>query len=94
MVLSMDASGGMPRLHIYPLCHQLTMTKSKKKANADIDYDDRVQKAADGVRSGIYKSSCHAATLVCILPGRSEWRQGCRFSIRALGVCKGVAICS
>jgi hypothetical protein len=37
------------------------MTKSKPKANADIDYNARVQEAVDGIRSGIYKSSYQAA---------------------------------
>ena len=37
------------------------MTKSKKKASEDADYEERVQKAVNGIRSGIYKSSYHAA---------------------------------
>jgi Tc5 transposase DNA-binding domain len=37
------------------------MTKSKKKANEDADYNNRVQKAVNSIRLGIYKLSYKAA---------------------------------
>jgi len=38
------------------------MTKSKKHADERMAYDQRVQQAVDGIRSGIYKSSYDAAS--------------------------------
>jgi hypothetical protein len=52
-----------------------TMTKSKKKANEVADYNDRVQQAVDGIRSGLYRSSYHAATELNVKPNS---RQCCR----------------
>ena len=50
------------------------MTKSKAKANKDADYNDRVQQAADGVQSGIYKSSYDAANQLNVSATTVQYR--------------------
>src|SRR5436853_5361492 len=50
------------------------MTKSKKKAIADVDYNNRVQKAVDGIRSGLYKSSYCAAEELNVKPSTVQHR--------------------
>ena len=50
------------------------MTKSKKKANEVADYNDRVQRAVDGIRAGLYRSSYHAASELNVKPATVQFR--------------------
>ena len=54
------------------------MTKSKKKANEVADYNDRVQQAVDGIRSGLYRSSYHAASELNVKPATVQFRMNGR----------------
>ena len=60
------------------------MTKAKKKANEDADYNARVQEAVDGIQSGIYKSSYHAARELNVKPFTVQARmKGGKHGLRA-----------
>lgn len=50
------------------------MTKSKEKANEVADYNACVQQAVDGIRSGLYRSSYHAANELDVKPSTVQFR--------------------
>src|SRR5205085_691826 len=54
------------------------MTKAKKKANEDADYNAWVQEAVDGIQLGIYKSSYHAAKELNVKPSTVQARMNGR----------------